>query len=203
MKFLSLPSLATTCIRGVRIAAALFAAGVAVQVGAPDARGAADVDEVEYGIKAAYLFNFTKFIDWPESAFAGADAPFVIGVIDPEGVAAAVVQEVFRDKSTGSRPIVVRVFAQPGPDLTDCHLVFLARSAADQLSAVRRLVDRQSILLVGESQQFAQRGGAINLVTVSDAVRCEINLRRSQQAGLTMSGRLASVARLVRDVEIE
>jgi len=186
----------------LRLAALSLAAMVPAVV--PPAQGADPGRTIEYGIKAAYLYNFTKFVDWPESAFADATSPFLIGVLDRDGTARRVVSDAFINKVTNTgRRIVVRAFSGVTPDLVDCQMVFVAGSAADDLAAVRALCGTRPILLTGESDQFAQRGGIINLVTVRDAVRCEINLRRAQQAGLMLSGRLASVARLVRDVEVE
>jgi hypothetical protein len=156
---------------------------------------------LEYRIKSAYLFNFTKFVDWPPVAFAAADARFTIGVLTgdagaPTGLAIA---NALNGKLSGPRVIEVRLFEHASPDLQACHLVFVTRAARQELAAVRAALATRPILLVGESEGFAQHGGTINLAVTGDTVRCEINLRQAERTGLKLSGRLASVARLVRE----
>jgi hypothetical protein len=167
-------------------------------------RGAAAAPQAEYSIKGAYLFNFTRFIDWPPQAYPSETAPFVIGLLEPDADAAAAIQETFRGKTMPSgRLIEVRVLPDLGPAALTCQLLFVSRDSPVDVAAVRSVVGDRAILIVGETSGAAQRGGAINFVVSGDSVRIEINLQRAQRAGLKLSGRLANVARLVHDSETD
>ncbi|HEU5080808.1 MAG TPA: YfiR family protein [Opitutaceae bacterium] len=167
---------------------------------APAARAEGVDRAVEYRIKAAYLFNFTKFIDWPPAAYAGPDTKFVIGVIDPAGSAADVVQETLRNKVTPSgRPIEVRRFTALTPEVADCHQLFVTRASGITPTAVRSVVGDAPVLVIGETDGFAEQGGVIGFVVSGDGVHCDVNLAGAQRAGVKLSGRFASVARLVRE----
>jgi hypothetical protein len=153
---------------------------------------------VEYRLKAAYLYNFTKFIEWP--ADASKRSPFVVGVVDPEGSAAQIIADALEGKLTADdRPIVVERFTQLSADVARCHQLFLTRAAGLKPADARAIIGSTSVLLVGETDDFAEQGGVIGLVVSGDAVRCEVNLTGAQRAGVKLSGRLASVSRLVRE----
>lgn len=163
-------------------------------------RGQTAPDAVEYRIKAAYLYNFTKFIEWPPEAYAGDGSPFRLAVVDPDGTAATVVEQALRGKTTGAgRRIEIVRLAQLDQAALACHQIFITRAAAVRPADVRDLVHASPVLVVGETEGFAEYGGAVGLVLVGDRVRCEINLAGAERAGLKLSGRLASVARLVRE----
>lgn len=166
----------------------------------PAGRGEPVDSAVEYRIKAAYLYNFTKFIDWPPSAFAAPGAPFVIGVVDPVGDAALVIEKSLRGKTApGGREIEVRRFTGIGEATADCHQLFITRAAGVDPRQAGEVLGSEPVLVVGETEGFAERGGVIGFVVSNDGVRCDVNLAGAQRAGVKLSGRLASVARLVRE----
>lgn len=156
---------------------------------------------LEYRIKGAYLYNFTKFVGWPPPTAGGDASTFVIGVLDrgADSPAAATIAETLGGKTATGRIIDVRTFTEISPAISACQLIFVTRSAQQDLAAVRAAVGDHHVLIVGENEGFAQRGGTINLVVMGDNVRCEINLRQAERAGLKLSARLASVSRLVRE----
>lgn len=165
---------------------------------ANDVRSAPSAPAVEYRLKAAYLYNFTKFVEWP--ADATARSPFLIGVIDPGGSAAAIIAEVLEGKfAIDGRPIVVRHFTALTADAADCHQLFLTRASGLTSAEARSIVGANAVLLVGETDDFAAQGGVIGLVVSGDAVRCEVNLAGAQRARIKLSGRLAGISRLVRE----
>lgn len=159
---------------------------------------------VEYRIKGAYLFNFTRFVSWPSGGSEAEDDAFVIAVIDPipGAPAAQTIAAALKQKTAGSRPIVVKSHPSLPRELEGVRLIFLTAPARDQLDAARRRIGDRPVLLVGETSGFAEDGGTINLVVTGDNVRCEINLRQAERAGLKLSGRLANVSRLVREERI-
>lgn len=176
----------------------LFVLGASCGWTAEDAGGKGSV---EYSIKAAYLYNFTRFIEWPPAALP-ADGPFVVGVLTQDRVAIEAIRDAFRGKRTSNgRAIEVHILAGLTDDLLGCQLVFVARDAMVGVEEVRRVVGARPVLIVGDTAGSAQHGGEIDFTVSADVVRIEINLQRAELAGLKLSGRLANVARLVRDSE--
>jgi hypothetical protein len=170
-----------------------------------DAAAAADTaleaDRVEYSIKGAYLFNFTRFVEWPTQTRV-ADEPFVIGLFGCDAPAVGTIRDTLSGKRTGDgRAIVVRDFSEVTAELANCQLVFVGEIGMAQVQAVQAAVGAKPVLIVGDTEGAASRGCAINFVVAGDAVRIEINLQRAERAGLKLSGRLANVARLVRDAQ--
>ena len=154
----------------------------------------------EYKIKAAYLYNFTKFVEWPPAAFVEERSPYVIGILEHDAAVSTAMGEVLRGKTTVSgRAIEVRS-AQTAEALADCHIIFVTRGAGVSPSAIAASRERP-VLLVGESAGFAQSGGTINFLISGDLIRLEINPQRAERVGLRLSGTLASIGSLVRDRE--
>ena len=151
--------------------------------------------ESETDVKAAYLFNFAKLIDWPASAFAGAKAPIVIGVVGRDSVGDELARNIAGATANG-RPVEVRrVSAGDGAALRSCHVVFIP--GADRGDGVITAVQGSPVLLVGESDGFARRGGAIGFVKVNDAVKFDVNPKAAARSGLNVSSKLLRVAREV------
>ena len=154
----------------------------------------------EYRIKAAYLYNFTRFVEWPPTAFVGEAEPFIVAVVDSDGAAVSALAEALRGKTTpGGRPIDVRAADDAATALAQGHIVFVPAGGSFDPASLRAAPGRRGVLVVGERDGFAEAGGTINLVSGGGSVRCEINLAAAERAGLKLSGRLASVSRLVRD----
>lgn len=142
----------------------------------------------EYQLKAVFLFNFARFIDWPDSAFKSSDAPVVIGIVgsDPFGdrLDQAVTGERVRD-----HPIVVRRYKWH-EDLSDCHIVFIASSEASRVQTVLSRLKGRSVLTVSDIANFAVNGGMIGFVTERGRVRLQINLGSTRSASLIVSSKL-------------
>jgi hypothetical protein len=178
-------------IRRRRLLAAFVAAGLAVSGGAGQAQDPA----AESAIKAAFLYNFTKFIDWPERAFSGSSAPFMVCVLAGETVRRAVA-DAMRNESVRGRPVSVE-FPADADDLKTCHLVYFG-GREDQRTAKRLQAVRQSpVLTVGEGRPFLEAGGQIAFTLVDDRVRFDISRRAAETAGLIVSSKLLRVARRV------
>ncbi len=171
-----------------------------IALGAPVGRAAAASDMgLEYRIKAAYLYNFTKFIEWPPPATPNAS--FVLGVVDPDGFAYNIVRESVNGKTMpNGRAIVVRRLISLEADATTCNQIFVTRSSGLDVAQIRKTLEGLPIVVVGETAGFAEQGGVIGFVLTGDAVHCEINLAGAQRAGVKLSGRLASIARLVHEI---
>ena len=165
----------------------------------PVAQGA-DGKDLLPALKVAYVYNFTRFIQWPAGS---PDRPFVIGVIgDPamEGQLRALEREA---KRVDGRPIVIRAFARPD-DVEPSEILFVGSAAEPWLDAIRRRMAGKPTLLVGDTPGFAGRGVAIELFRKpdifgkSERLRFRIDPAALKDRGLTVSAQLYDVAEVVR-----
>ncbi len=153
---------------------------------------------VEYQVKAAFLLNFTKFIDWPTASFANPDSPITICILgrDPFG---SVLDQILQGETVNSRKVAVQRISQPplsqsqGPHT--CQVVFVGepdKGIAKTLSGMGR-----GVLTVGEGDRFLRDGGMVALVVDNHRVRFDVNQTAATGAGLALSARLLNVARAV------
>ena len=114
----------------------------------------------EYQIKAAFLFNFAQFVDWPASAFTGDAAPFYVGILgdDPFGAA---LDETVQGEVIGNHKIIV-VRSQKIDDLKSCQMIFVSKSEKQHITEILSDLDSRPILKVSEINGFAEHGGGIN-----------------------------------------
>lgn len=150
----------------------------------------------EYLIKAAYLYNFALFVEWPADAFAAADAPIVIGVVGADPFDEAL-DRTIQDKRINRRRIVVRRL-QWSQDLRGCHILFVSASEAARASELSSRLNGLPVLVVGETPEFARRGGTINFTIEDNKVRFEVNVDAARRARLNISAKLLNLARIVR-----
>jgi hypothetical protein len=150
----------------------------------------------EYLIKAAYLYNFAMFIEWPPEAFPASGAPIVIGVVgaDPFGSA---LDRMVQDKRINKRPIVVERF-KPGDDVRRCHILFVGPAESARIGDLVQRVGTQAVLIVGDESDTVSRGGTIAFTVKDDKVAFEINLSAARRARLTISSKLLNLAQAVR-----
>jgi hypothetical protein len=150
----------------------------------------------EYAIKAAYLYQFGRYVQWPADAYPSEITPLVIGVLgtDPFG---GVLDEIARTKQIDRRPIVVRHFASM-KEYTPCNILFVTASAgAEETAAAIKKTRHDPVLLVGEEPGFAEQGGMINFFLDENRIRFEINAEIARQHQLKISSKLLHLAKLV------
>ncbi len=166
---------------------------------------------LEYTIKAAFLFNFVKFVDWP-AAKEPNNLPITIGIIgkDPFGTAF----DSVKDKQVKGRKAVIKSFksykdleatgtsnntesADTIESLKNCHLLFICSSEKEKLAEIIALAQKNSILTVGDRPDFLESGGIINFLTEDNKVRFEINLIASKKVSLTIRSQLLRLAKKV------
>lgn len=154
---------------------------------------------VEYQIKAAFLFNFAKFVDWPPDAFPSDKAPITLCMFrhDPFGSS---LDEIIQGKTINNRAILARRTNEL-PDLKPCQLVFVDKEADKGLSDVLNSLKGTSALVVGESEGFAERGGGIQFFLEDNKLRFAINVDAIQRARLNVSSKLLALARIVHSRE--
>ena len=171
----------------------LWVLGVVVLVISPMCAQSAPAGE--YQVKAAFLYNFAKFVEWPPGSFADRAAPLRICVLgqDPFGEE---LRNIASDKIINGRRLVVDEVA----DLMaarSCHILFIASSKKAEMKQIIESLRGADVLTVGDTKGFAKMGGMINLVLDDDRVRFEVNQTAAEQTGLRISFKLLRVAVLV------
>jgi hypothetical protein len=148
----------------------------------------------EYQIKAAYLYNFAKFVEWPGSAFSAADAPMTICVIgdDPFGGALNALQT----KTIKNRKVAIRLLSGTN-ETGGCHVLFISPTETDRMDEILVSLKGRPTLVVGDTERFARRGGMIGFIMERNKVVFEVNEKTSKQAGLQVSSQLLKLARTV------
>jgi hypothetical protein len=151
----------------------------------------------EYQVKAAFLYNFAKFIDWPSSAFTDPKQPLDICVYgrDPFGPA---LEDALLGKTIGERRVSLGR-AMQFQDLVGCHVVFVGPSAHESAADLANRLKGRAVLLVGESDGFAASGGTIQFTIEDNRVHFVINPDAADRAGLKISSKLLALAKIVRD----
>ena len=148
----------------------------------------------EYEIKAAFLFNFVQFVRWPDSAFAGPDAPLYVGVLGADPFGSTLEETVQGQVVDGHRLLVVR--AGRVEDLENCQVIFICRSETDRVPGILAQLNSRPVLTVGEMQGFAADGGDIDFYLSNDKVRFEINPQAARQQGLAISSQLLALGKI-------
>jgi hypothetical protein len=148
--------------------------------------------ESESAIKAANLFKFAQVMDWPEAAFSGPKAPLVIGIIERDPVGDEL-KNYAGEIAKARRVEVRRVSAGDIAELRACHIIFVPGSG--RVEGVVEAVAGHPVLIVGESENFVLRGGAIGFVMEKSLVKFEVNPTAASKGGLTINSRLIKLAR--------
>jgi len=151
---------------------------------------------LEYKVKAAYLFNFAKYVEWPARAFPGEDAPIVIGILGQVPFD-SVMEETIAGRQIGKRRVVVRR-SKRAEDLRDAHVLFIGVSERERLTRILTVLKGRSVLTVSEMPRFCLNGGMVAFVLEREVVRFDVNLDNAEQAGLKISARMLATARVVQ-----
>lgn len=151
----------------------------------------------EYRIKAAFLYNFALYTEWPTSAFEKSDSPLVMAIAgdDPFGKE---LDAAVRGKTVHGRGIEIRRY-KAASDVANCHLLFLSTSEARHLPGVLRKFPDTKPLTIGETDDFCRSGGVIRFFVEENKVRFEVNTDAAIRAKLKISSKLLHLARVVRD----
>ena len=164
--------------------------------------GAQQIDESKaIKVKAAYLYNFAKFIQWPGSAFGKKETPLVIGVLDDEPFARSLDTTV-RGKSIANRAVKIRrlSLAKKGDrtKLSVCHVLYVGQSVRHRISEILAVLKEQPVLVVSDIRDFARLGGMIGFVLEQGRIVFEINRDALKRGKLKASAKLLKLARIVQ-----
>lgn len=156
---------------------------------------AASEDNIEYKVKAAYLYNFTKFVSWPEQAFNFLpDSPLSICILGQDPFGHSI--DLLANKTAHGRDVVVN-YLQQFDEQSVCHVVFISRSEADRVEQIITDIGDRPVLTVSDIDGFAVKGGCVRLHIVDGKVRFNINIKAARRAHLQMSAKLLELARVV------
>jgi hypothetical protein len=148
---------------------------------------------IEYQVKAAFLLNFTKFIEWPPAAFSAPDAPLALCILGEDPFGSALDQIVAGEVVNGRKLSVERIKRAPAPK--SCQVVFVGGPEKETLKILPGL--GPGVLTVGEGAGFLRSGGMIAFVIDNRRVRFDIHQAPAENAGLALSSKLLTVARSV------
>ena len=194
MAILGHPVLTRARSNGAWLGHAVLLIGALLAVPAQPAPAQSDAP-TEHQVKAAFLYNFAKFVEWPVEAFAGPSAPFQLCVLgeDPFGPD---LRDLVKGKVVGGR--AVQVFNPSNlMQSMSCHILFVSPSEKAHTRQIIEQLRERSVLIVGDNRGFAEQGGMVNFVMENDRVRFEINVKAAEGARLKISSKLLNLAKFV------
>jgi hypothetical protein len=147
----------------------------------------------EYAMKAAFIYKFTKFIEWSPETFSDDRDPLILAVIgrDPFGKAI----DVLHGRNVKGRKILVKRITST-EDIDKSHILFISRSEKKRLPALLQKTRDLCVLTIGDMEEFSVYGGIINFFMVENTIRFEINVAAARQAGLNISSNLLTLAKI-------
>jgi len=150
----------------------------------------------EYLLKAAFIYNIAKFVEWPPGSFESEKAPLVLCILgkDPFGYTTSTID----GKIVHGRPLSVRRVDRI-EDLRSCQMLFISSSEMNRMPQMVQSLKDSRILTIGDMPDFARNGGMINLITVENKINMEINVAAVEKARLQISSKLLKLARIVNE----
>ncbi len=152
-----------------------------------------DVVLSEYQVKAAFVFNFVKFIEWPVAAFADARSPIAIGILG-KNLLGEHLNQLVRDKTLNNRSIVIRE-CKTLEEARTCHVIFINVSETKRVPEILQRIGTDNILTVGETEDFIKNGGMINFFREGNRFRFQINDEPAKKAGLKIDSKLLGLSK--------
>ncbi|MBV1786669.1 YfiR family protein [Marinobacterium sp. D7] len=147
-------------------------------------------------VKAAFIFKFCSYVEWPRELFSSPDSPIVIGTLERDASMARLLKETVRDRQVGKRPVEIRILPDETDQVTGVHVLYLggkSRQIHDQITALRG----KPVLIVTDQAQGLEIGSSINFRREDERIRFDISLTSAQTNRLKISSRLLAVARRI------
>lgn len=155
----------------------------------------------EYEVKAAYIFNFAKFIQFPSKSFESDNSPIILGIYgdDPFG---EIIKNTF-NKPVNGRPWVIKYINQPEA-IGDCHFLFISRGSRYEINKITNITGKLPVITIGDNiQDFCFNGGVINFTPQYSKHQFEINNELASQKGISISSKLLILAKIIRNNEVK
>jgi hypothetical protein len=149
-------------------------------------------DRPIHEVYSMMVFNFTRYVQWPDHDKAG---DFVIGVIG-NGDMFNTLNSWYGGKAKGTKTYVVKKF-NSAAEVTDCHIVFIDKSKSSEFETVKAKVSGKGTLVITDKNGLGEKGSCINFKTVNDKLRFELNQQAIEASNLKVSGALSSMAILI------
>jgi len=148
----------------------------------------------EYQVKAAFLFNFTQFIEWPSASFSSSSSPLVIGVLgkNPFG---NYLEETVSGETVHGHPLLVQHY-KTVEEIKNCHILFLNITDATKIDQVIESAKSKSVLTVSDGVNFMKQGGMIRFFTRKNKIQFQVNTELTKSANLTVSSKLLRLAEI-------
>lgn len=181
-------------VRGSRLRASILALALALALAGPRAVQA-DAQAEEYRVKAAFLYKFGAYVEWPERSFASRESPLAIGVIGADALADELAQ-IVAGRNVNGRAVLVRRL-HPGDSLRGVQVLFVGRVGNERLTEILAATRDKAVLTVTESEKGLELGSTINFVIVDNRVRFDVAPPQADSRSLRISARLLAVARKV------
>jgi hypothetical protein len=150
----------------------------------------------EQQVKAAFIYNFTRFVDWPPEAFESANAPFVIGVLGNDPVA-SYLEDLVKDEKLDTHNIIVQRFTDL-KQIDQCNILFISAEEAAKNNKLIPSINRKGILTVSDVTDFSKWGGVVRFFKEANRLRLQINPAEAKAAQLTISSKLLSISSIYR-----
>jgi hypothetical protein len=151
----------------------------------------------EPALKAAFLFNFPKFTEWPGEILAAGD-PLLLCVVN-DSVVAGLLETHTKARTAAGRALMVATMTQDSPALSSCGVLFMAGLDPARRGTLLQALSRKPILTVGDGEGFARAGGVVGLFIKDGTLQFAINTVAAERAGLRLSSKLLSLAKLVKE----
>jgi len=150
----------------------------------------------EYKVKALFLVNFAKYVDWPAEAFKDTNAPITIGIVGKDRFGGEL-DKIIEGKTVNGRSFVIK-HINANDEWTGCQILFISHSEAARAGEILGKTGTLPVLTVGEDSAFEQKDGMVTFMLKNEKVRLEINLAPANKCGLKISSRLLAVADVVK-----
>jgi hypothetical protein len=149
----------------------------------------------EYKVKSVFIFNFTRFVDWPETYMKNNSDPFIIGIIG-ENPFGNILEETVLGEKVGTHPIVVQHFTDKNA-VANCQLLYIGYSDERRIREVITNLNKRPVLTVSDANNFCLMGGIVQFYQEENKIRLMINTQNSKAAALNISSKLLAVARVL------
>mgnify|MGYP006298725149 CR=1 FL=1 len=148
--------------------------------------------QTQAGMKAVFIYNFTKYIEWPAEYKSG---DFVIGVLGSSPVTAELAKYA-ETRKAGSQNIVVRTYSSVG-EISKCHMIYIPAEKSGELSSVISQINGNSTLIITEQSGLAKSGSGINFISNNDQVEFELNQGNITNYGMKINSKLTELGKVV------
>ncbi len=157
---------------------------------------AQDRKPTEYQVKAAYLYNFAKFAEWPAGTFSDPTDPVIFGVLGDDPFGNDI--DVMTSRTINGRKIEVRRY-HSSAEIQKCHILFISSSEHGHLGEVLKRLSHSGVLLISDMESFASRGGMIGFILTGKTIGFEVNVDAVARAGVTLHSRVLNMAVIVHE----